>query len=123
MKPLLLNFHDSLRIIFHNFSLKHLHHWFLILNQIKWTVFRLAAEFDYNIIIFDYLILDVAIDHVEGGIYIGPEFLMGQVYDGGVNSEDMDGEARDITPLYRPIYITVIRSSSQISASTADKKK
>lgn len=28
------------------------------------------------------MILEQAAPHVEGGQYIGPEFLMGQVYDG-----------------------------------------
>lgn len=56
---------------------------------------------------------DVAIDHVEGGIYIGPEFLLGEVYDGCNVS---DNEYRDLAPLYRPMYLTVVRSSRQISA-------
>ncbi|KAL9706895.1 hypothetical protein quinque_010413 [Culex quinquefasciatus] len=54
-----------------------------------------------------------AVDHVEGGIYIGPEFLLGEVYDGCNVS---DNEHRDLAPLYRPVYLTVVRSSQQISA-------
>lgn len=50
---------------------------------------------------------------MEGGIYIGPEFLLGEVYDGCNVS---DNEYRDLAPLYRPVYLTVVRSSQQISA-------
>lgn len=28
------------------------------------------------------IIVETASSHVEGGLYIGPEFLLGQVYDG-----------------------------------------
>lgn len=69
------------------------------------------------------LLTDVAIDHVEGGIYIGPEFLLGEVYDGCNVS---DNEYRDLAPLYRPVYLTVVRSSQQISARAvgrANRKK
>ncbi|XP_055638835.1 arrestin domain-containing protein 3-like [Toxorhynchites rutilus septentrionalis] len=61
---------------------------------------------------------DVAIDHVEGGIYIGPEFLLGEVYDGCNVS---DNEYRDLGPVFRPVYLTVIRSSQQISARAAGR--
>ncbi|BES98455.1 Arrestin (or S-antigen), N-terminal domain [Nesidiocoris tenuis] len=40
----------------------------------------------------------VASSHVEGGMYVGPEFLLGQVYDG-------TSEAPVI--LYRPLYVCV----------------
>lgn len=62
-----------------------------------------------------FIILDVACDHVEGGIYIGPEFLLGEVYDGCNTTEN---ETNRSAPLYRPKYITVIRSSQQRSASS-----
>lgn len=45
---------------------------------------------------------EVACDHVEGGIYIGPEFLLGQVYDGSNNQE-----VRETVVLYRPVYVCV----------------
>jgi hypothetical protein len=41
-------------------------------------------------------------DHVEGGLYTGPEFLLGEVYDG-----DQDG--RDTVVLYRPVYVCIDR--------------
>ena len=60
----------------------------------------------------------MAIDHVEGGTYIGPEFLLGEVYDGCNVS---DNEHRDLAPLYRPVYLTVVRSSQQISAKAVER--
>lgn len=56
------------------------------------------------------LFLDVASDHVEGGLYIGPEFQLGQVYDGTT-------EFGESIVLYRPVYITVVPASV---ASTSD---
>jgi hypothetical protein len=41
----------------------------------------------------------VASEHAEGGMYIGPEFQLGQVYDGSV-------ENGDSVVLYRPVYLT-----------------
>lgn len=38
----------------------------------------------------------MAADHVEGGLYISPEFQLGQVYDGTDHDQDII--------LYRPIY-------------------
>ena len=43
-------------------------------------------------------IVAVADDHVEGGLYISPEFQLGQVYDGTCDSPDQD------VVLFRPIY-------------------
>lgn len=63
---------------------------------------------------------DTACNHVEGGIYIGPEFLLGEVYDGNIVTES---EKREIAPLFRPMYITVVRSSQQASSRAADKRK
>lgn len=40
-------------------------------------------------------------DHVEGGLYIGPEFQLGQVYDGG-----MDNNPESVL-LYRPVYACI----------------
>ncbi|CAG0906350.1 unnamed protein product, partial [Cyprideis torosa] len=40
---------------------------------------------------------DVAADHVEGGLYIGPEFLLGQVYDGALDTSEP-------LVIYRPVY-------------------
>lgn len=46
-------------------------------------------------------------DHVEGGMYIGPEFLLGQVYDGTGCVEE--GET---VVLYRPVYVCVKNKTS-----------
>uniref|UniRef100_T1J719 Arrestin C-terminal-like domain-containing protein n=1 Tax=Strigamia maritima TaxID=126957 RepID=T1J719_STRMM len=43
---------------------------------------------------------EVAADHVEGGLYIGPEFQLGQVYDGSTD------EAETVV-LYKPVYVCV----------------
>lgn len=40
----------------------------------------------------------MASEHAEGGMYIAPEFLLGQVYD-GANQETI--------VLYRPVYVAV----------------
>ncbi|XP_047737325.1 arrestin domain-containing protein 3 [Hyalella azteca] len=45
---------------------------------------------------------NVCCDHVEGGMYIGPEFQLGQVYDGGG-----DGTAGEPVLLYRPVYVCI----------------
>lgn len=50
-----------------------------------------------------------AAPHVEGGMYTGPEFLMGQVYDGN------DHSLREPIVLYKPVYVTVDK--------TEDRKK
>lgn len=48
----------------------------------------------------DYFVVypDVACEHAEGGLYIAPEFLLGQVY---------DGAAPETVVLYRPVYVAV----------------
>lgn len=61
----------------------------------------------------------MACNHVEGGIYVGPEFLLGEVYDGHTT---VDNDNREISPLYRPVYITVVRSSQQVASRAADKR-
>ncbi|CAL8089540.1 unnamed protein product [Orchesella dallaii] len=55
---------------------------------------------------------EVASDHVEGGMYIGPEFQLGQVYDGTT-------EFGDSIVLYRPVYINVIPSTAATTNSSA----
>ncbi|RZF38361.1 hypothetical protein LSTR_LSTR009256 [Laodelphax striatellus] len=50
---------------------------------------------------------EVACDHVEGGLYIGPEFLLGQVYDGSCSTQEM----RETVVLYRPVYVCVARNN------------
>jgi len=42
-----------------------------------------------------------ACEHVEGGRYVGPEFQLGQVYDGGSAVDTND------VVLYRPVYVCV----------------
>ena len=41
-------------------------------------------------------------DFIEGGNYISPEFQLGQVYDGGLNSHEE-------VVLFRPVYVSVKR--------------
>ncbi|KAG7175696.1 Arrestin domain-containing protein 3-like 2 [Homarus americanus] len=43
----------------------------------------------------------VCCDHVEGGLYTGPEFQLGQVYDGGLDSNP------ESVLLYRPVYACI----------------
>jgi len=63
-----------------------------------------------------YLILytsEPAAGHVEGGIYISPEFLLGQVYDGAVLDD-----ATEVTILYRPVYVCVQTPDDSITQAT-----
>lgn len=46
---------------------------------------------------------ETASQHVEGGLYIGPEFLLGQVYDGCTETST----AREPIVLYKPVYVAV----------------
>ena len=46
------------------------------------------------------LFAEMAVDTVEGGIYVSPEFQLGQVYDG------TGGIDEDVV-LYRPVYCCV----------------
>lgn len=46
------------------------------------------------------IVYEVGCEHVEGGSYIGPEFQLGQVYDGTV-------DANEAVVLYRPVYVCV----------------
>lgn len=53
-------------------------------------------------------------DHVEGGMYIGPEFLLGQVYDGTGCVEE--GET---VVLYRPVYVCVKNKTSKTEQTSS----
>lgn len=53
---------------------------------------------------------DVASEHAEGGMYIAPEFLLGQVY---------DGASPETIVLYRPVYIAVRKTQDDDLRSTA----
>lgn len=55
----------------------------------------------------------VCCDHVEGGLYIGPEFQLGQVYDGTLGVEE--GES---VVLYRPVYVSIRNPTRGSSATT-----
>ena len=56
-----------------------------------------------------------ACEHVEGGRYVGPEFQLGQVYDGG-----LAGDTTDVV-LYRPVYVCVSSLRTQHVHSFATK--
>jgi len=58
---------------------------------------------------------DVCCDHVEGGLYIGPEFQLGQVYDGSLGMED--GET---VVLYRPVYVCVRKNTNENAKESAE---
>lgn len=49
----------------------------------------------------------VCCDHVEGGMYIGPEFQLGQVYDGNFDPGSGGASTGDPVVLYRPVYVCV----------------
>lgn len=63
---------------------------------IRYGTFKFSAS---SFISFLYYIADVASEHAEGGMYIAPEFLLGQVYD-GANQETA-------VVIYRPVYVAV----------------
>jgi len=58
------------------------------------------------------LSLEPCCGHAEGGVYIGPEFQLGQVYDGTLGMEEVSGET---VVLYRPIYVCVAPSVHRMS--------
>ena len=60
--------------------------------------------------------LEASCDHCEGGIYIGPEFQLGQVYDGTLGLGDDTGEN---IVLYRPMYVCV-KTNRQIADNVSD---
>ncbi|XP_022257211.1 uncharacterized protein LOC106472987 [Limulus polyphemus] len=59
---------------------------------------------------------DVSCEHVEGGMYIGPEFQLGQVYDGTLGIED-----GNTVVLYRPVYVCVHHNRNSASVSQEQK--
>lgn len=73
----------------------------------KWTTIWLVKPAFWNIptsttICFPFA--EEAADHVEGGMYISPEFQIGQVYDGTTGYGD---SSTDDVVLYRPTYVKV----------------
>ena len=64
----------------------------------------------------------MAAEYVEGGIYISPEFQLGQVYDGTLDAQE------DII-LYRPVYVCVphtptrVTNTNNASVSQPDKQR
>lgn len=61
------------------------------------------------------VISEVSCDTVEGGLYIGPEFQLGQVYDGTLGKE---GEA---VVLYRPVYVCVGNQNRYLNSNASSK--
>ena len=55
-----------------------------------------------------------ATEHAEGGMYISPEFQLGQVYDGYV-------EADDDVVLFKPVYVCIKQSSAAEQNDTGTK--
>lgn len=58
-------------------------------------------------------------DHVEGGMYIGPEFLLGQVYDGTLGCVE-EGET---VVLYRPVYVCVKNKATKTEQGSSSTTK
>ena len=62
---------------------------------------------------------EAACEHVEGGRYVGPEFQLGQVYDGGPTTTETE------VVLYRPVYVCVsslrnhLKSGNNFAANCA----
>lgn len=54
-------------------------------------------------------------DFIEGGSYISPEFQLGQVYDGGLNTHEE-------VVLFRPVYLCVKRPP-KVDAGAKDSKE
>jgi len=63
--------------------------------------------------------LEASCDHCEGGIYIGPEFQLGQVYDGSLGLGDDTGET---IVLYQPMYVSV-KNNRQLSELSENDTK
>ena len=55
---------------------------------------------------------------MEGGLYIGPEFQLGQVYDGTLGMEE--GET---VVLYRPVYVCVRKNNISDTNDSIDSKQ
>ena len=51
-------------------------------------------------------------EYVEGGMYIGPEFQLGQVYDGNFDPSSGSTSTESTIVLYRPVYLCVAQKSS-----------
>ncbi|KAL1117249.1 hypothetical protein AAG570_004575, partial [Ranatra chinensis] len=62
----------------------------------------------------------VANDNVEGGMYIGPEFLLGQVYDGTYPGGAP--ENREPVVLYRPVYVCVVRNQQRTPSGSSQEQ-
>lgn len=68
---------------------------------------------------FLFVYSEPACEHVEGGRYVGPEFQLGQVYDGGPTTSETD------VVLYRPVYVCVsslrshLKTGNNFAASCA----
>lgn len=72
--------------------------------QIKYGLYIFLFNFICSIllIVFFFIYLETAAEHVEGGYYIGPEFLLGQVYDG---TDHLTSQVPLV--LYRPVYACI----------------
>ena len=66
-------------------------------------------------IILWFFFAEVACERVEGGMYISPEFQLGQVYDGTFDIQD---EEEDII-LYRPVYVCVPSDNTEANNHNA----
>lgn len=55
------------------------------------------------------LLIEMAVDYVEGGLYISPEFQLGQVYDGTAE------HSREDIILYKPVYVCVPDNTSSMT--------
>lgn len=51
-------------------------------------------------------------DHVEGGIYVDPEFARGNRFWDDGDEEEATPPGHDPQPLYRPVYLKVVRITS-----------
>ena len=56
-------------------------------------------------IVVSFVSAEPADDHVEGGIYVSPEFQLGQVYDGAA-------DVMEDVILYRPVYVCSVPTSA-----------
>lgn len=69
--------------------------------------------------LFSFLLLsptENCVDWVEGGNYISPEFQLGQVYDGGLNTHEE-------VVLFRPLYVSVKRPPKAEPSAGKDSAK
>lgn len=106
-------------IIYSNFSnIKYykIHFYHQFINVLDWNeIFHTFRHFQYP---------GPADSHVEGGIYISPEFQLGQVYDGGLMDPGLDLTSdREPLILYRPVYLCIVRQNSGKSTSKSKVKQ